>query len=112
MDQQTITITDGLVRRIRQMQAEKADPALMLRVAVNGGGCQGFEYAYDITHDAGAEDRMFDKDGIKVVIDLTSLELLNGAIIDFVDEMAGASFKIRNPNAQSTCGCGTSFSLG
>jgi iron-sulfur cluster assembly accessory protein len=82
-----------------------------LRVIVNGGGCQGFEYAFDFAHEKAADDVLFEKDGVKLVIDETSLELLDGAEIDFVDELAGAAFKIRNPNAQSTCGCGTSFSV-
>jgi iron-sulfur cluster insertion protein len=106
-----ITMTDGLVRRIRQMQDEKSDPGLMLRVTVNGGGCQGFEYAFGFAHEQAKDDALFEKDGVKLLIDETSLALLEGSEIDFVDELAGASFKIRNPNAQSTCGCGTSFSV-
>ncbi len=106
-----ITMTEGLVRRIRQMQAEKSDPGLMLRITVNGGGCQGFEYAFGFAHEKAADDALFEKDGVRLVIDETSLELLAGSEIDFIDELAGASFKINNPNAQSTCGCGTSFSV-
>ena len=106
-----ITITENLTRRIQQMQADRANSALMLRVFVNGGGCQGFEYVYDLTTDAAADDVQLEKNGVKVVIDPTSLPLLEGSTIDFVDELAGSSFKITNPNAQSTCGCGTSFSV-
>lgn len=106
-----VTLTDGLVARVRALQESQGNQSLMLRVAVNGGGCQGFEYVYGLESTAGPDDRLFEKDGVAVVIDDMSLDLLNGSTIDFVDEMAGAAFKIRNPNAKSNCGCGTSFSI-
>ncbi len=108
---ETVILTDSLARRVRELQAQKGNPALMLRVSVKGGGCQGFEYDFGFADVQNADDRVFEKDGVRVVIDDTSLPLLDGSTVDFVDELAGASFKIINPNAQSTCGCGTSFSI-
>jgi iron-sulfur cluster insertion protein len=93
------------------MQAE-GRPGLMLRLTVSGGGCSGFQYGFTIDDSRQAEDRVFEKDGVSVVVDETSLELLNGAEIDFVEDMMGASFQIKNPNAASSCGCGNSFSVG
>ena len=85
--------------------------AVVLRIAVNGGGCQGFEYSFALESAKKADDIVFEKDGVTVLIDEMSLDLLAGSTIDFVDEMAGAAFKIKNPNAKSNCGCGTSFSI-
>ncbi len=109
--QKQVTLTDSLVSRLRALRESQANQSLMLRVAVNGGGCQGFEYSFGFETAAAPDDILFEKDGITVVIDDMSLDHLDGSVIDFVDEMSGASFKIRNPNAKSTCGCGTSFSM-
>jgi iron-sulfur cluster insertion protein len=106
-----VTLTDSLVGRVRSLQEKQGNQSLMLRVAVNGGGCQGFEYSFGFETAAGPDDRLFEKGGVTVVIDDMSLDHLAGSTIDYVDEMAGAAFKIQNPNAKSTCGCGTSFSL-
>jgi iron-sulfur cluster insertion protein len=105
----SIILTDSLADRVRELQ--KGDSGLMLRVVVNGGGCQGFEYKFDFATKIEDGDSAFEKDGIKVLIDADSLPLLEGSTIDFIDDLAGASFKIINPNAKSTCGCGTSFSV-
>lgn len=110
-DEKRIILTDGLVARVRALREKQGNQALMLRVAVNGGGCQGFEYQFGFAEAVESEDRVFEKDGVCVVIDEMSLELLDGSTVDFVDEMAGAAFKVVNPNAKSSCGCGTSFSL-
>ncbi len=83
----------------------------MLRVAVNGGGCSGFQYAYDITTDRSDDDLAIEKNGITVLIDSVSMDFLKGAKIDFVDDLIGQSYRIDNPNATASCGCGTSFSL-
>lgn len=104
-----IILTDSLARRVRELQ--KGDTSLMLRVLVNGGGCQGFKYTFDFATKINDGDHIFEKDGIKALIDSDSLPLLEGSTIDFIDDLAGASFKIINPNAKSTCGCGTSFSI-
>jgi iron-sulfur cluster insertion protein len=106
-----IILTDGLVARVRAIREKQGNQDLMLRVAVNGGGCQGFEYAFSLDDSRADDDVVFEKDGVTVLIDEMSLGLLDGSTIDFVDELAGAAFKISNPNAKSSCGCGTSFSL-
>jgi iron-sulfur cluster assembly accessory protein len=80
-------------------------------VAVNGGGCSGFQYAFDIVPDRAPDDMLIERDGVGVVIDPVSLDYLRGSRIDFVDDLIGQSFKIDNPNATASCGCGTSFSI-
>jgi iron-sulfur cluster insertion protein len=106
----TITLTDGLVRRIKSLQTQQNDPALKLRIMVDSGGCQGFEYKFSLETNVTADDEVFEKDGVSVIIDDISLPYMRGATIDFTDELIGAHFKISNPNATSSCGCGTSFS--
>jgi iron-sulfur cluster insertion protein len=110
-DLRPITITDSAARRIAALVQEEANPKLMLRVAVSGGGCSGFQYGFTLDDSRLEDDRLFEHSGIKVVIDQTSLELIQGAEIDFVEELVGASFQVRNPNASSSCGCGNSFSI-
>lgn len=107
----TITLTDALVKRIKALQAAENRPGLKLRILVEGGGCQGFNYVFDLTDDVKPDDELFEKDGAGVVIDDISLPYLKGAEIDYVDDLVGASFRVNNPNAVSSCGCGTSFSL-
>jgi iron-sulfur cluster insertion protein len=106
-----ITLTDSLVHRIRQEQVTEAKPDLMLRLAVHGGGCAGFQYDFSYTEGIESGDVVFEKDSVKVVIDDMSIEYLRGATIDFSEELIGSAFCVRNPNAQSSCGCGTSFSV-
>ncbi len=103
-------LTDRAIRRIRQILAQEK-PGAMFRVAVNGGGCSGFQYAFEIDALTTQEDVLIEEDGAKVLVDKISLDYLKGARLDFVDELIGQSFKIENPNATSSCGCGTSFSL-
>ena len=82
-----------------------------LRVAVKGGGCSGFQYVFEIVEKANDEDQVFEKEDCRVIIDKNSLQFLEGAEIDYSEELIGSSFKINNPNATSSCGCGTSFSF-
>jgi len=106
----TVIVTGPAARRIAEIVA--AEPqGTMLRVAVEGGGCSGFKYRYDLTRDMAPDDIVIERDGARVLIDPVSLEYLAGSEIDFVDDLIGASFQIRNPHATSSCGCGTSFSL-
>ena len=84
---------------------------MMLRVAVEGGGCSGFQYQFDLVDAANQDDIRVERDGSAALVDEMSLVLLKGSEIDFVDELAGAEFRIRNPNAKSSCGCGVSFSI-
>ena len=83
----------------------------MLRVSVAGGGCSGFQYIFDVDREKAADDLVIERDGATVLIDETSLDLLEGCTIDFVDDLIGQSFRITNPNAASSCGCGTSFAV-
>ena len=106
-----VTITEKAAQRIAALMAEEASPDLMLRIAVSGGGCSGFQYNFTFDEAAGDTDFVIKRDGATVLVDETSLELLKGSEIDYVEDMIGASFQIKNPQAKSTCGCGNSFSV-
>jgi len=110
MTEPAITLSESAAARIRGI-AEREGRPLMLRVAVEGGGCSGLSYQFDLVEEAGADDMKIERDGAAAVIDEMSLVLLKGSQIDFIDELAGAEFKINNPNAKSSCGCGVSFSV-
>jgi len=103
-------VTERAARRVAAILGKEA-PGAMLRVAVNGGGCSGFQYAFDIEKARAADDHVIEHEGAVVLIDPVSLDFLKGARIDFVDDLIGQSFKIDNPNATASCGCGTSFSV-
>jgi iron-sulfur cluster assembly accessory protein len=105
-----IALTDRAARRINEIMA--AEPAgSMLRISVNGGGCSGFQYAFDVDGTRQDDDLIVEKDGATVVVDEVSIQYMDGSVIDFVDDLIGQSFKIENPHATASCGCGTSFSL-
>jgi iron-sulfur cluster assembly accessory protein len=110
MDAIPVSMTDRAARRIAQVLAKEPEGSV-LRVAVNGGGCSGFSYSFDITRDRNADDLVVESGAAVVLVDPVSLDFLRGAKIDFVDDLIGQSFKIENPNAKSSCGCGTSFSI-
>jgi iron-sulfur cluster assembly accessory protein len=102
--------SERAARRIAEIVAgEPATP--LLRVSVEGGGCSGFQYKFDLVAASEADDLVIERAGARVLIDPVSLEYLGGSEIDFVDDLIGQSFKIHNPNATASCGCGTSFSL-
>jgi iron-sulfur cluster assembly accessory protein len=105
-----VTLSQSAAEHIRTIGAREGRP-LMLRVAVEGGGCSGFQYQFDLVDAAETDDLKIERDGAAAVVDLMSLALLTGSEIDFVDELAGAEFRVRNPNAKSSCGCGVSFSI-
>jgi len=105
-----LTLSAAAAQRIRAI-GEKEGRPLMLRVAVEGGGCSGFQYQLDLVDAAEPDDLKVERDGAAALVDEMSLVLLKGSEIDFVDALAGAEFKIRNPNAKSSCGCGVSFSI-
>ncbi len=109
MDPQ-VTVSARAARRIAEILKSEPQPA-MLRVAVTGGGCSGFQYNFALDDNRADDDLVLERDGATVLIDPMSLDFLRGAEIDFVDDLIGAAFKINNPNAQSSCGCGTSFSV-
>ena len=105
-----VDLTARAARRVAQILAKEPGGS-MLRVGVNGGGCSGFQYAFDIEQSRGEDDLVLEREGAIVLIDPVSQGFLEGASIDFVDDLIGQSFKITNPNATSSCGCGTSFSV-
>ena len=110
MSATAVTVSDRAARRIAQIVAgEPATP--MLRVSVEGGGCSGFQYKFDLVADSAADDLVIEKGGARVLVDPVSLGLLSGSEIDYVDDLLGASFRVSNPNATASCGCGTSFSI-
>jgi iron-sulfur cluster assembly accessory protein len=106
----SVEVTDRAARRISEIVAAQA-AANALRVSVQAGGCTGFQYAFDLVSDREAGDFVIEKDGATVLIDDVSLPLMAGSRIDFVDDLIGASFKVTNPNAVETCGCGVSFTI-
>lgn len=106
----SVGVTASAIRRISEiLQGEPGDS--MLRVSVEGGGCSGFQYKFDITREREADDILIADGSARVVIDPVSLEYMSGSQLDFVDDLIGASFRINNPHATSSCGCGTSFAL-
>ena len=109
--QDGITMSERAARRIQEIMTEEQNAGMMLRVAVGGGGCSGFQYSFTFDDARNDDDRMIERDDARIVIDDISWDFLSGAEIDFVEELIGAYFTIRNPNATSTCGCGTSFAM-
>ncbi len=105
-----ITLSDRAARRVAEIVAAEGDAA-MLRVSVSGGGCSGFQYGFTLDDTRAPDDLVIEKAGVTVLIDSVSVAYLEGAEIDFVDDLIGSSFKIHNPNAVASCGCGTSFSI-
>lgn len=110
MTESPVTLSEPAARRLRAI-AEREGRPVMLRVAVDGGGCSGFQYRFDLVDTAEADDLRIERDGVAALVDPLSLGLLKGSEIDFIDELAGAEFRVRNPNARSSCGCGVSFSI-
>ncbi len=105
-----VTLSASAAARVKRVLAREA-PGSVLRVAVDGGGCSGFQYAFTIVDGPRADDLRVERDGATVVIDPMSVDYMRGSEIDFVDDLIGQSFKIHNPNATASCGCGTSFAL-
>jgi len=110
MTQVDLTLSENAARRIKAIASSEGRP-LMLRVAVDGGGCSGFQYRFDLVDTVEDDDLKVERDDAVALVDVVSLVLLKGSEIDFVDELAGAEFRVRNPNAKSSCGCGVSFSI-
>jgi iron-sulfur cluster insertion protein len=106
-----VTISDSAAKRVLVLRGLEGDDSLMLRITVSGGGCSGFQYGFSFDNQKNEDDYVFEHMGIAVVTDDASLDLLNGSIIDFVEDLMGASFQIKNPNATASCGCGSSFAV-
>jgi len=107
---QTVTLTPNAAKRLLAL-SQSEGRAVMLRVAVDAGGCSGFQYRFDLVEAAEPEDLRIETDGAVALVDDVSLALLGGSQIDFIDELAGAEFRVSNPNAKTSCGCGVSFSI-
>lgn len=105
-----ITVTDAAFARVAKILATEPDKNA-LRVSVEGGGCSGFSYKFDLVSGRNDDDVVLEKDGVTVLVDELSLVYMADSVIDFVDDLIGQSFQIKNPNAVASCGCGTSFSL-
>lgn len=106
-----VTLSDSAVERLKVLGQEDGHVGQMLRVAVDGGGCSGFQYSFTFDDQVNGDDKVIEKDGISVVIDEMSWDYLAGSEIGYKQELIGSYFSIENPNAASTCGCGTSFAL-
>jgi len=105
-----VTLSRNAARRVAAIAGRKNKPAI-LRLAVDGGGCAGFTYSFDLADAADSDDMVAETDGVRLVVDPASLELVRGSCVDFVEDLGGAAFRVTNPNAQSGCGCGSSFSV-
>ena len=106
-----IVFTDSAAEKVAQLIEEEGNPDLKLRVFVQGGGCSGFQYGFTFDEIVNEDDTTMEKNGVQLLIDSMSYQYLVGAEIDYKDDLEGAQFVIKNPNAQSTCGCGSSFSV-
>jgi len=110
MEDLKVTVSDRAARRINEIVAGEPRKPL-LRVSVEGGGCSGFQYRFDLVETSEADDLIIERAGARVLIDQVSLAYMTGSEIDFVDDLIGSSFRVINPNATASCGCGTSFSI-
>jgi iron-sulfur cluster insertion protein len=106
-----VTLTASAAKRVAELKQQENTPDAFLRLAVSGGGCSGFQYNFSFDRARNSDDLAFERDGVTLIIDEVSLDLVKGAEIDFVEDMMGASFQVKNPNAASSCGCGSSFSI-
>ena len=106
-----IEITESAMAKIADILAEENNPKVKLRTFVQGGGCSGFSYGFTLDEEQNEDDFVIEKDGVVVLVDSMSMQYLQGATINYKEELMGSSFVINNPNAQTTCGCGSSFSV-
>ncbi len=107
----TVVFTDAAAKKVKVLIEEEKNPSLKLRVSVDGGGCSGFQYAFAFDEDIGDDDTVIENGGAIMLVDVTSMQYLNGAEVDYLEGLEGARFVVNNPNADSTCGCGSSFSM-
>lgn len=107
---ETLTLTPAAAKRVAWIADKQSKPAI-LRLSVEGGGCSGFQYKFDLSDAAENDDRISETDGVKLVVDPISLDLVSGSVVDFVESLGGAAFKVENPNAAAGCGCGSSFGI-
>lgn len=106
-----LDFTAAAAHKVRELIEEEGNRALKLRVYINGGGCSGFQYGFTFDEEQAEDDLAIDRDGVRLLVDPLSLQYLGGAEVDYSESLSGAQFVIRNPNARTTCGCGSSFSV-
>jgi iron-sulfur cluster assembly accessory protein len=107
---ETLTLTPAAAKRVAWIAEKQTKPAI-LRLSVEGGGCSGFQYKFDLADAPEGDDAVSETDGVKLVVDPVSLDLVNGSVVDFVESLGGAAFRVENPNAAAGCGCGSSFGI-
>lgn len=105
-----LTLTPAAAKRIAWIAEKQSKPAI-LRLSVEGGGCSGFQYKFDLAKDPEGDDIVSETDGVRLIVDPVSLDLVGGSVVDFVESLGGAAFKVENPNAAAGCGCGSSFGI-
>ena len=110
MNEAQITLTENAAKRVAWIAARQNKPAI-LRLSVDGGGCAGFTYRFELADEPESDDAVVETDGVRLAVDPVSLDLVKGSAVDFVEDLGGAAFRVTNPNAQSGCGCGSSFSV-
>ena len=105
-----LTLTPAAAKRVALIAQKQAKPAI-LRLSVEGGGCSGFQYKFDLAQGPDGDDMVSETDGVKLVVDPISLDLVGGSVVDFVESLGGSAFRVENPNAAAGCGCGSSFGI-
>jgi iron-sulfur cluster insertion protein len=108
---ESVELTESAIKRIEFMRSQDSNPNLMLRLRVDAGGCSGFSYVFSFDDKRADDDLLFEQNGVGILIDNVSIDLLRGARIDYVEELIGSYFAVKNPNASSGCGCGVSFGI-
>jgi iron-sulfur cluster insertion protein len=107
----TVIFTEAAANKVKVLVEEEKNPNLKLRVSVDGGGCSGFQYGFAFDENVGDDDTVIEKNGATMLVDVSSMQYLNGSEVDYLEGLEGARFVVNNPNAKSTCGCGSSFSV-
>jgi iron-sulfur cluster insertion protein len=111
IDESSLQFTQAAARKVRELMLEEGNPSLKLRVYIQGGGCSGFQYGFSFDEDSQEDDLAVETDGVTLIVDPVSLQYLGGAEVDYSESLQGSQFVIRNPNAKTTCGCGSSFAV-
>ena len=106
-----VSLSKAAADRVAHLRKMEGDESLMLRLTVSGGGCSGFQYGFDFSKDTAEDDHVFEYHGVPLVVDEVSLDLLAGSEVDYVEDLSGAAFVVKNPNATASCGCGSSFAI-
>lgn len=110
MDSTPLTLSPAAAKRVAAIAAKQGKPAI-LRLSVEGGGCSGFQYQFGLADAAEADDSVAETEGVRLVVDPVSLDLIAGCVVDYVESLGGAAFRVENPNAAASCGCGSSFAI-